>query len=172
MSVARSSMGLAVLAALFTACVESGEPEFATELGVDLDAMEQRSGGLYVEDVEVGTGAEAADGDLVAIHYTGWLADGTEFDSSRGGGIPLETVIGEGNVIQGWDEGVPGMREGGRRRLVIPPAMAYGAAGAGGVIPPDATLVFDVELVEIRTADAAPVDSTAVQDSVQVDSIR
>lgn len=130
------------------ACADSDG--FADELGVDLGSMEERPGGLYVQDVEVGSGAEAVDGQLVVVHYTGWLTDGSEFDSSRNAGVPLDVVIGQGNVIQGWDQGIPGMREGGRRRLVIPPELAYGASGAGGVIPPNATLVFDVELLEVR----------------------
>lgn len=141
------------------ACADRDGEQFADELGVDLGSMEERPGGLHVEDVEVGSGAEATDGQLVVVHYTGWLADGTRFDSSRDAGVPFEVVVGQGNVIQGWDQGIPGMREGGRRKLVIPPELAYGASGAGGVIPPNATLVFDVELLEVRNLDMPPQDT-------------
>jgi FKBP-type peptidyl-prolyl cis-trans isomerase FkpA len=104
---------------------------------------------LEIEELEEGTGTEAKSGDTVSVHYTGWLTDGTQFDSSRDGD-PFTFVLGQGQVIPGWDEGVQGMKEGGKRRLTIPPDMAYGEAGAGGVIPPNATLVFDVELLEVQ----------------------
>lgn len=103
--------------------------------------------GLKVQDITVGDGAVAEKGMAVRMHYTGWLTDGTEFDSSHNRGQPLPFTIGAGNVIRGWDEGVPGMRVGGKRRLTIPPAMAYGERGYPPVIPANATLVFDVELV-------------------------
>lgn len=104
---------------------------------------------LVIEDLVVGTGAEAKTGDAVTVHYTGWLTDGSEFDSSVGG-QPFQFVLGNGEVIPGWDQGVAGMKVGGKRKLTIPPDLAYGAAGAGGgIIPPNATLVFDVELVSI-----------------------
>lgn len=122
---------------------------YAPVLGVDLDRMTRHDSGLYTEDLELGSGEIAESGDSIVVHYTGWLPDGFRFDSSVGAD-PFPVVIGTGEVIRGWDEGVPGMRVGGKRRLVIPPAMAYGARGAGDVIPPGATLVFDVELLEIR----------------------
>lgn len=147
------------------ACSDGDGNTFADELDIDLASMEQRDGGLYVQDVEVGTGAEAVAGQLVAVHYSGWLADGTPFDSSRDRGVPFEVVIGEGGVIQGWDQGIPGMREGGRRKLVIPPELAYGAVGAGGVIPPNATLVFDVELLEVRDPGMLVPDESIVPDT-------
>jgi FKBP-type peptidyl-prolyl cis-trans isomerase FkpA len=107
-------------------------------------------------DVVQGTGAEARSG-MVSVHYTGWLHDpaaadghGKKFDSSVDRGQPFEFRLGGGQVIRGWDEGVAGMKVGGKRTLVIPPEMGYGARGAGGVIPPNATLVFDVELVGVR----------------------
>lgn len=123
---------------------------YAADLNIDLATMTRSETGLYYQDVVVGDGASADAGRTALVHYTGWLPDGAEFDSSRDGDEPLEVVIGEGRVIDGWEEGLRGMRVGGQRRLVIPPDLAYGSQGTGGVIPPDATLVFDVELVEIR----------------------
>ena len=108
-----------------------------------------QSGLQYVDEV-VGNGATAAAGQTVSVHYTGWLTDGTKFDSSKDRGRPFEFQLGAGNVIRGWDEGVAGMKIGGRRRLTIPPALGYGARGVGGVIPPNATLVFEVELLGTR----------------------
>ena len=105
--------------------------------------------GLKYEDLTEGEGAEAKAGQQVRVHYTGWLTDGTKFDSSLDRNEPFSFPLGGGRVIRGWDEGVQGMRVGGKRRLTIPPQLGYGAAGAGGVIPPNATLVFEVELVEI-----------------------
>ena len=105
---------------------------------------------LQIEDIKVGTGAEAKDGDLVTVHYTGWLMDGTKFDSSVASGRPFPFRLGEGSVIKGWDQGVAGMKVGGKRKLTIPPDLGYGAQGAGGAIPPNATLVFDVELVSVN----------------------
>ncbi len=110
--------------------------------------------GLQYEDLTVGEGAEATAGQFVSVHYTGWLQndDGTageKFDSSVDRDEPFEFSLGAGQVIQGWDQGVQGMKVGGKRRLVIPSALGYGARGAGGVIPPHATLIFDVELLEV-----------------------
>jgi FKBP-type peptidyl-prolyl cis-trans isomerase FkpA len=106
--------------------------------------------GLKYEDISEGTGAVAAAGQRVVVHYTGWLTDGRKFDSSRDRDEPFEFALGRGQVIRGWDEGVAGMKVGGARRLTIPPQLGYGARGAGGVIPPNATLVFEVELLEVR----------------------
>ncbi len=125
--------------------------EFAGELNVDLDAMQETESGLRFRILEEGDGPVAAPGDVVSVHYTGWLPDGNEVDSSRGRGEPLEFVLGAGRVIPGWDEGVTGMAEGSRFMLVIPPAQGYGAPGAGTVIPPNATLVFDIELLDVRS---------------------
>jgi FKBP-type peptidyl-prolyl cis-trans isomerase FkpA len=107
------------------------------------------STGLIIDDIAVGSGAEAARGQTVSVHYTGWLQDGTKFDSSKDRGDPFEFPLGARHVIAGWDEGVQGMRVGGTRKLTIPPQLGYGARGAGGVIPPNATLIFEVELLAI-----------------------
>jgi FKBP-type peptidyl-prolyl cis-trans isomerase len=105
---------------------------------------------LEIEELVEGTGTEATTGSAVAVHYTGWLTDGTKFDSSLDRGQPFQFTLGQGMVIQGWDEGVVGMKIGGKRKLTIPPEMGYGERGAGGVIPPGATLVFEVELLEVN----------------------
>ena len=104
---------------------------------------------LIIEDLEIGTGPEVKSGDTVFMHYSGTLEDGHKFDSSYDRGQPFETQIGVGRVIRGWDEGVPGMKVGGKRRLTIPYDMAYGDRGVPGVIPPQSTLIFDVELIDI-----------------------
>jgi len=105
--------------------------------------------GLKYEELAEGDGEVAEAGQTVSVHYTGWLTDGTKFDSSVDRNRPFDFPLGKGRVIRGWDEGVAGMRVGGRRKLAIPPQLGYGAAGAGGVIPANATLVFEVELLEI-----------------------
>ena len=116
--------------------------------------MTELANGLKYTDTQVGSGDEAVRGKKVTVHYTGWLDNkgekGKKFDSSVDRNEPFEFPVGASMVIRGWDEGVVGMKVGGKRRLVIPPEMGYGSRGAGGVIPPGATLVFDVELVEIR----------------------
>ncbi|NOY17176.1 MAG: FKBP-type peptidyl-prolyl cis-trans isomerase [Gammaproteobacteria bacterium] len=106
--------------------------------------------GLKYEDIAEGNGDTAEAGQLVAVHYTGWLTDGNKFDSSKDRNDPFRFKLGAGNVIRGWDEGVVGMKIGGTRKLTIPANLGYGAQGAGGVIPPNATLVFEVELLEIN----------------------
>ncbi len=106
--------------------------------------------GLQIEELTVGTGATAAAGQNVVVHYTGWLTNGTKFDSSKDRNDPFRFGLGQRQVIAGWDEGVQGMQIGGVRKLTIPPDLGYGARGAGGVIPPNATLVFEVELLDVR----------------------
>lgn len=106
--------------------------------------------GLQTEELQAGTGLQASKGKTVSVHYTGWLTDGTKFDSSLDRGRPFEFRLGAGMVIQGWDQGVVGMKVGGKRRLTIPPELAYGQRGFPGAIPPNATLVFEVELVDVR----------------------
>ncbi len=105
--------------------------------------------GLKYEDLVEGNGAVAAAGQRVKVHYSGWLTDGSKFDSSLDRDDPFVFPLGGGRVIRGWDEGVQGMKVGGTRKLTIPPQLGYGAAGAGGVIPPNATLVFEIQLLEI-----------------------
>jgi FKBP-type peptidyl-prolyl cis-trans isomerase len=105
--------------------------------------------GLTIEDLVPGAGALAAAGHSVTVHYTGWLSSGSKFDSSKDRSNPFVFRLGAGDVIRGWDEGVQGMLVGGTRKLTIPPELGYGARGAGGVIPPNATLVFEVELLAI-----------------------
>ena len=112
---------------------------------------------MKVTDVQVGTGAEAVAGKTVSVHYTGWLYDesapdhhGKKFDGSRDRGQPFNFALGAGSVIKGWDQGVAGMKVGGKRTLTLPPEFGYGSRGAGGVIPPNATLVFDVELLGVK----------------------
>lgn len=106
--------------------------------------------GLKYVDMVVGTGRQPEVGDTASVHYTGWLADGKKFDSSVDRKEPFSFRVGAGQVIKGWDEGVMGMKIGGKRKLTIPPQLGYGARGAGGVIPPNATLTFDVELLDLR----------------------
>ncbi len=106
--------------------------------------------GMSIQDLVVGTGGVAEIGKTVSVHYTGWLMDGTKFDSSVDRGYPYEFKLGSGRVIKGWNEGVAGMKVGGKRILIIPPELGYGERGAGNVIPPDATLKLEVELLGVR----------------------
>jgi FKBP-type peptidyl-prolyl cis-trans isomerase FkpA len=123
---------------------------FSRSLQVDTAAMTRTPSGLRYQDVARGDGKEAKAGQTVSVHYTGWLPNGEKFDSSRDRNQPFGFTLGAGQVIAGWDEGVAGMRVGGRRKLIIPPDLAYGTAGAPPDIPPGATLVFDVELLDVR----------------------
>jgi FKBP-type peptidyl-prolyl cis-trans isomerase len=106
--------------------------------------------GLKYEDIGAGTGPLAQSGQKAKVHYTGWLKNGQKFDSSRDRNEPFEFILGAGQVIKGWDEGVAGMKVGGKRKLTIPPELGYGARGAGGVIPPNAELTFEVELLGVK----------------------
>jgi FKBP-type peptidyl-prolyl cis-trans isomerase len=127
----------------------SGGPQVVADT-----AFRTLDGGLKVADLSAGSGAEATSGAEVTVHYTGWLrSDSTKFDSSRDRGQPFSFNLGAGEVIQGWDRGVRGMKVGGTRQLVIPPALAYGSQGAGGgTIPPNATLIFEVELLDVESS--------------------
>ncbi len=112
--------------------------------------VQRTPSGLEIQEVEQGFGDPARAGHTVSVHYTGYLQDGTKFDSSVDRGEPFSFPLGAGKVIRGWDEGLVGLKVGGRRKLIIPPELAYGSRGAGRLIPPGATLVFDVELLEVR----------------------
>jgi len=125
------------------------ELEFAPVTGVDLSAMTKTDTGLYYQDLVVGTGVQAEPGDTLTVHYTGWLHDGTQFDSSVDRDQPFQFILGIGQVIPGWDEGVEGMQAGGKRKLVVPSDLGYGPV-RNGPIPGNSTLVFDVELLAVN----------------------
>jgi FKBP-type peptidyl-prolyl cis-trans isomerase FkpA len=136
-----SFIGLAVIIVAlvaFQGLINQNEPAATTT-----------SSGLQIEELAIGSGAAAQAGNRVSVHYTGWLTDGTKFDSSVDRDTPFEFNLGTGDVIKGWDEGVAGMQPGGKRRLTIPPELGYAERGAGAIIPPNATLIFEVELLEI-----------------------
>jgi peptidylprolyl isomerase len=144
---------LSMLAAALAVAIAS--PAFAADPATPaLGAAIVTSSGLSITDTKVGDGATPTTGQICVMHYTGWLyvdgAKGKKFDSSVDRGEPFEFPIGTGRVIKGWDEGVASMKVGGKRTLIIPPALGYGARGAGGVIPPNATLIFDVELLGVK----------------------
>ena len=124
----------------------------ASALGGPIEAADTRltASGLSISELSVGEGAEATAGQTVVVHYRGTLEDGTQFDASYDRGTPFSFPLGAGRVIKGWDEGVQGMKIGGKRKLIIPSDLAYGSRGAGGVIPPNATLIFEVELLDIK----------------------
>ncbi len=119
-------------------------------VGPDADGFFATRTGLKFKDINKGEGPRPRDGQTVVVHYTGWLTNGKKFDSSVDRGQPFDFVLGTGSVIKGWDEGVKGMHIGGQRRLVIPPQLGYGAKGAGDDIPPNSTLIFDVQLLSVK----------------------
>jgi len=138
-------------------CVALAEPARSAASSPISSKLDAKVTELKKTDVKQGSGTEAVAGKAVIVHYTGWLHDptapdgkGQKFDSSRDRGVPFGFFLGAGRVIKGWDEGVAGMKVGGQRTLVIPPALGYGERGAGGLIPPNATLIFDVELIEVK----------------------
>jgi len=146
-----------VLAALVLCCPVAGLPQETTVDEAAQAALPEEVDELVITDTKTGAGAAVAPGQTAVVHYTGWLYDpaapegkGRKFDSSRDRGTPFRFALGAGQVIRGWDEGVAGMQVGGERRLLIPPELGYGELGAGGVIPPGATLVFDVELMDVE----------------------
>ena len=144
----KSLLSLVVMCALMAGCEKKPESPVA-EKPAPAPAVAGVTE-LKIEDSKVGTGAVAEAGKAVTVHYTGWLTNGTKFDSSKDHGQPFTFQLGAGQVIKGWDQGVAGMKVGGTRKLTIPPALAYGENGAGGVIPPNATLVFEVELLNVE----------------------
>ena len=126
-------------------------PSVAAPAGTSTSsAPRTTASGLIIETLATGSGPTAKSGDKVSVHYTGWLTNGTKFDSSRDRNEPFNFRLGAGQVIPGWDEGVAGMQPGGKRRLTVPAQLAYGSRGAGGVIPPNAVLIFEVELLAIQ----------------------
>ena len=140
---------LIFLATLGVACGSSSDSDSNTEVKMEDNTVTTASG-LQYKDIVVGDGEAAVAGKTVVVHYTGWLLDGAKFDSSVDRGTPFEFPLGAGRVIKGWEEGVSGMNIGGKRELIIPPDLGYGAQGAGGVIPPNATLKFEVELLGLK----------------------
>lgn len=146
--VTRALVAFAVVAAVAGAVAPA--PTMAQSIGKTMTTPS----GLQITDSKVGTGATPKPGQTCVMHYTGWLyqsgTKGKKFDSSVDRGEPFEFPIGQGRVIRGWDEGVATMKVGGKRTLIIPPALGYGASGAGGIIPPNATLIFDVELLGVK----------------------
>ena len=152
-------VALAAAAGLANAQAPAGAPEKSPPLSsTTMSKFGAKVNELQIVDQKTGAGAEAVSGKAVVVHYTGWLYDpaapdghGTKFDSSLDRNVPFVFLLGGGKVIKGWDEGIVGMKVGGKRTLVIPPSKGYGERGAGGVIPPNATLLFDVELLEVKS---------------------
>jgi len=140
-----------LLAAAAWGCSPKHPPPPTSTPSPPAAGLRTRASGLQYEDLTVGAGAEPRPGRPVRVHYTGWLqSNGAKFDSSYDRGVPFDFILGVGQVIAGWDEGVATMRVGGKRRLVIPPHLAYGERGAGALIPPNATLIFEVELLDAQ----------------------
>src|SRR5690242_14802563 len=148
MAMKRLSVPLVAVFVIFAWILEEGNIMAASEKGSNEQEVTTSSGLKYVDQV-VGTGDAAVAGKTASVHYTGWLESGKKFDSSVDRGQPFSFPLGAGRVIKGWDEGVQGMRVGGKRKLIIPSNLGYGPRGAGGVIPPNATLIFEVELLSV-----------------------
>jgi FKBP-type peptidyl-prolyl cis-trans isomerase len=149
----RIILSLLVLSALAAGCVSADDKPKEGDKPTDKDKNEKvvtTNSGLKYIDQKEGTGERAREGDTVAVHYTGWLKDGTKFDSSVDRGVPFELTIGKTRVIKGWTEGLQGMREGGKRKLIIPPDLAYGEEGRPPKIPGNSELTFEIELVKIK----------------------
>lgn len=147
---------LLISSLLLTACTQKISTDDKTANGSEDSVIQQKEEDamnqvteLLIEDIVVGEGKEATDGALVSVHYTGTLTNGTKFDSSVDRGTPFEFNLGAGDVIPGWDQGVVGMKIGGKRKLTIPSQLAYGERGAGSLIPPNSTLIFEIELLEV-----------------------
>jgi|SRR5579863_1826665 FKBP-type peptidyl-prolyl cis-trans isomerase len=143
------TIAFVMLAAMAVYAQGGGKPDNSAPTKVE-GKGKSALGGLQYWDVKEGTGATAVAGQTVSVHYTGWLTNGKKFDSSLDRGQPFKFALGRGQVIKGWDEGVAGMKVGGKRQLHIPSELAYGERGAGGVIPPNADLIFDVELLGVQ----------------------
>ncbi|HAA95155.1 MAG TPA: peptidylprolyl isomerase [Dehalococcoidia bacterium] len=146
----RFSVIVMVLFSVAILGIACGPEEEVTGKEVTMPEQITTSSGLQYTDIAIGDGDTVASGMTVVVHYTGWLLDGSKFDSSVDRGTPFEFPLGAGRVIRGWEEGVAGMNIGGKRELIIPPDLGYGASGAGGVIPPNATLKFEVELLGLK----------------------
>ncbi len=151
-----ATIGAVCAALAFAGCTKKEDTSNTSAAQGQMSAMTQGAPAgaqnvteLKIEDLKVGNGAEAVAGKQVSVHYTGWLTDGKKFDSSLDRGQPFQFQLGAGQVIQGWDKGVAGMKVGGKRKLTIPSNLGYGDRGAGGLIPPGATLVFEVELLGV-----------------------
>lgn len=142
-------IALAIIGILLLALIAFAVYQSVSKQKSSASSAVQSASGLIIEDLKIGEGPQVKSGDQVQVHYTGWLTDGTKFDSSFDRNKPFTFTIDAGQVIKGWDEGIIGMQAGGKRKLTIPAALAYGARGAGNAIPPDATLIFEVELIDI-----------------------
>jgi peptidylprolyl isomerase len=143
-------IGLAIIGVLLFALIAFLVYRSVIQPGQNNKPASQSETGLQMEEIKTGDGPAAKAGDIVVVHYVGRLTDGTKFDSSYDRNQPFTFTLGANQVIKGWDEGIVGMKVGGKRKLIIPPALAYGSQGAGSAIPPDSTLVFEVELQEIK----------------------